>query len=114
MSETTVSFQDFLKVDIRSGTVIRAELFPEARKPAYKLWIDFGKDVGVRTASAQLTKIYDAARLQGQQVLAVVNFPPRQIANFVSHVLVLGIPDHEGNVVLLEPERRVPNGSRVF
>ncbi len=109
-----ISFQDFLKVEIRSGTVVRAETFLEAKKPAYKLWIDFGSEIGLKTASAQLTRIYDATQLQGRQILAVVNFPPKQVANFLSQVLVLGIPEENGDVVLLEPERPVPNGARVF
>ncbi len=109
-----ISFQDFLKVDIRSGTVVRAELFPEAKKPAYRLWVDFGNEIGVKTASAQLTRIYEPDQLQGRQILAVVNFPEKQVANFLSQVLVLGIPNENGDVVLLEPERQVPNGARVF
>ncbi len=114
MPSMIISFQDFLKVDIRSGTVVRAEPFPEAKKPSHKLWIDFGNEIGVKTASAQLTRLYDPAQLQGRQVLAVVNFPAKQVANFLSQVLVLGIPNENGDVVLLEPERRVPNGARVF
>ncbi len=114
MPSTMISFQNFLKVDIRSGTVVRAEPFPEAKKPSHKLWIDFGSEIGVKTASAQLTRLYDPSQLQGRQVLAVVNFPAKQVANFLSQVLVLGIPNENGDVVLLEPERRVPNGARVF
>ena len=114
MNPNTISFQDFLKVDIRSGTIVRVEQFPEARRPAYKLWIDFGQGIGVKTASAQLTKLYRPEHLQGRQVLAVVNFSPKQVAKFLSKVLVLGVPDEEGDVVLLTPERRVRDGSRVF
>ena len=110
----TISFQDFLKVDIRSGTMVKVEEFPEARRPTYKLWIDCGQGIGVETASAQLTKLYRPEKLQGRQVLAVVNFSPKQVAKFLSEVLVLGVPDEEGDVVLLTPEHRVPDGSRVF
>ncbi len=113
-SSGTLSFQDFQNVDIRSGTIIHAEQFPKARKPAYKLRVDFGHELGVRTSSAQLTKLYDPSQLQGRQILAVVNFPPRQIGNFLSQVLVLGVPDANGDVVLIGPEKAVPNGSRVF
>jgi len=91
----TISFQDFLKVDIRSGTIVKVEQFPEATKPAYKLWIDFGKGIGVKTASAQLAKLDTPEQLQGRQVLAVVNFPPKQIVKFLSEVLVLGVPDEK-------------------
>ena len=114
MSPSSVSFQDFLKVDIRSGTIVKVEQFPEAMRPAYKLWIDFGKELGVKTASAQLTKLYRSDQLQNRQVLAVVNFPRKQVADFRSEVLVLGVPDESGDVVLLQAERRVPDGSRVF
>ena len=114
MSPNPVSFQEFLKVDIRSGTVVKVEQFPGARRPAYKLWIDFGKELGVKAASAQLTKLYTSDQLQSRQILAVVNFQPRQVANFLSEVLVLGISNQTGDVVLLQTERRVPDGSRVF
>jgi len=110
----TISFDDFAKVDIRTGTVVRAELFPEARKPAVKLWIDFGPEVGERKSSAQITRHYDPASLIGRQVVAVTNFPPRQIGKFMSEVLVLGLPDPEGEVVLLRPDRVVPNGGKVY
>jgi tRNA-binding protein len=108
-----ISFEDFLKVDIRSGTIVRAEAFQKARKPAYKLWIDFGP-LGVKASSAQLTGLYKPEELAKRRVLAVVNFPRKQIADFVSEVLVLGLPDDVGNVVLVHPERPVPNGSRLF
>ena len=107
-----ITFPDFEKVEIRVGRVLRAEVFEKARKPAYKLWIDFGNE-DVRKSSAQLTGLYKAEELVGKQVLAVTNFPPRQIADFMSEVLVLGLPDAEGNVVLLQPEREVPLGGKV-
>lgn len=109
-----ISFQDFSKVDIRAGTVERVEMFPEARRPAYKLWINFGPELSVKTASAQLTSHYSNEQLLGKQILAVVNFAPKQVANFVSEVLVLGLPDSNGDVVLVQPERPVPNGARLF
>jgi len=111
---TDLAFDDFLKVDIRTGTIVRAEPFPEARTPAIKMWIDFGPDLGERKTSAQITKHYTPETLQGRQVLAVVNFPPRQIGKFMSQVLVLGIPDADGEVVLLKPDKTVPNGGRMF
>ena len=89
-------------------------MFPEARKPAYKLWVDFGPDLGLKTASAQLTGLYTPEQLIGKQVVAVVNFPPKHVANFASEILVLGVPDERGQVVLLQPERQVPNGAAVF
>lgn len=109
-----VSFRDFLKVEIRSGTIVRAERFPGARKPAYKLWVDLGPELKVKTASAQLTKHYSPEQLLRKQVVAVVNFSPKQVANFVSEVLVLGLPDQNGDVVLVQPDRRVPDGVRLF
>lgn len=112
--EPTLSFDDFLKVDIRVGTVSRAEPYPEARVPAIKLWIDFGPEIGERKTSAQITKHYSAEEMPGRQVLAVVNFPPKQIGKFMSECLVLGIPDDEGDVVLLSPQQYVPNGGRVY
>ena len=108
-----ISFDDFLKVDIRVGRVTRAEPFPEARKPALKLWIDFGPELGERRSSAQITVHYDPATLVGRQVLAVVNFPPRQIGPFRSEVLTLGLADAAGAVVLVGPDREVPLGARL-
>ncbi|HEV7455151.1 MAG TPA: tRNA-binding protein [Roseococcus sp.] len=112
MSET-IGFDNFLKVDIRVGTIVDAQPFPEARKPAIKLWVDFGNGIGVRKSSAQITAHYSPDRLIGRQVLAVVNFPPRQIGPFLSEVLVLGVPDENGAVVLLRPDLTVPNGGRM-
>jgi len=111
MSE--IDFDDFLKVDIRTGTVTRAEPYPEARKPAIKLWVDFGGDLGVKKSSAQITAHYDPEGLIGKQVIAVVNFPPRQIGKFMSEILVLGLPDADGEIVLLTPDQKVPNGGRM-
>lgn len=108
-----ISFDDFLKVDVRVGTVVRAEPYPEARKPAIKVWVDFGEDLGERKTSAQITEHYDPDSLIGKQVLAVVNFPPRQIGKFMSEVLLLGLPDDEGNVVLVGADKPVPNGGRL-
>jgi tRNA-binding protein len=109
-----ISFDDFLKGDIRVGTIVAVDLFPEARKPAFKLRIDFGAEMGVKKSSAQVTKYYTPETLLGRQVAAVVNFPPRQIGPFMSEVLTLGFPDYEGDVVLVAVERPVPNGGRMY
>ena len=116
MSETSapIDFSDFLKIDIRVGTVVRAEPFPEARRPAYKLWVDFGEAIGVKKTSAQLTVHYRIDDLVGRQVAAVTNFPAKQIGPVMSEILVLGFPDGDGEVVLIGPERTVPNGGRLY
>ena len=110
----TITYDDFAKVDIRVGIITRAEPFPQARKPAYKLWLDFGPEIGEKRSSAQITKHYALEDLIGRQVMAVVNFPPRQIGPVMSEVLVLGVPDAEGEVVLLTPGQAVPLGGRMF
>ncbi|MFN3447056.1 MAG: tRNA-binding protein [Roseococcus sp.] len=109
----TIAWADFERVDIRVGTVVDARPFPEARKPAIRLWVDFGAGIGVRKSSAQIAVHYSPDRLIGRQVLAVVNFPPRQIGPFLSEVLVLGLPDENGAVVLIRPDFPVPNGGRM-
>ncbi len=114
MTAAQISFDDFLRVDIRVGTVVAVDEFPEARKPAYKLRLDFGPEIGERKSSAQLTKHYAPDSLVGQQVAAVVNFPPRQIGKFMSEVLVLGFPDADDEVVLIGPSLPVPDGGRMF
>ena len=111
---TEASFEDFLKLDIRCGTIVAATPFPEARKPAYKLEIDFGAPLGTRKSSAQITTHYQLDELIGKKVMAVVNFPPRQIGKVMSEVLVLGVPDSDGEVVLIGPDTDVPVGGRVF
>lgn len=108
-----ITFDEFLKVDIRVGTVVRAEPYPEARQPAIKLWVDFGPEIGERRTSAQITRHYDPDSIVGKQVVAVTNFPPKQIGKFMSEILVLGVPDEDGEVVLLAPDRKVPNGGRM-
>ncbi|MFE3836250.1 tRNA-binding protein [Pseudogemmobacter sonorensis] len=108
------SYDDFLKIDIRLGRIVKAEPFPEARKPAYKLWVDFGEEIGVRRSSAQITAHYRLEDLPGRQVLAVVNMPPRQIGPVKSEVLVLGLPDAAGEVVLIRPDLDLPLGGRMF
>ena len=110
----TIAFDDFLKVDIRVGQVVQAEPFPEARKPAIKLWVDYGPEIGVKKSSAQITVHYAPEDLVGRRVMGVVNFPPRQIGPFRSEALVLGVPDDAGEVVLLVPDKDVPIGGRMF
>jgi len=110
----TIDFADFLKIDIRVGRIVQAEPFPEARRPAIKLWVDFGAELGVKKTSAQLTVHYTPEGLVGRQVAAVVNFPPKQIGKFMSEILVLGFPDAQGAVVLIGPEREVPLGGRLY
>ncbi len=109
-----ISFADFMAVDIRVGTILTAEPYPEARNPAYKLTIDFGPDIGIKKSAAQITLHYALTDLPGRQVAAVVNFPPRQIGKFMSEVLTLGFPDANGAVVLVQPQQPVPNGGRLF
>ena len=109
-----IGFDDFLKVDVRVGVIVEAEPYPEARKPAIKLRIDFGPDIGVKKSSAQITRHYTPEALVGRRVLAVVNFPPRQIGKFMSEVLTLGVPDADGEVVLIAPDQDVPIGGRLF
>ena len=109
-----ITYDDFAAVDIRVGVITRAEPFPEARKPAYKLWVDFGGDLGEKRSSAQITRHYTPDTLVGRQVMAVVNFPPRQIGRVLSEVLVLGVPDADGEVILLSPDQPAPVGGRMF
>lgn len=113
-SECETDFETFLKVDIRTGTILEAEEFPQARKPAYKLKIDFGPEIGMKKSSAQITELYDPASLVGKQVAAVVNFPKRQIGPFMSEVLTLGFNNEEGQVTLFSPDSDVPNGARLI
>ena len=109
-----ISYDDFTKVDVRVGTIVDAQPYPEARQPAIKLWVDLGEELGVRKSSAQITVNYDPGHLVGKQVAAVVNFPPRQIGKFMSEVLVLGFPDEDGGVVMIQPTQAVPNGGRLY
>lgn len=110
----TITFEDFEKVDIRVGRIIEVEAFPEARKPAFKLKVDFGEELGIKKSSAQITQNYQPEQLIGKQVIAVVNFPPRQIGKFMSEILVLGLPDAEGNVTLVSPDKNVPLGKKLY
>lgn len=112
--EPTIGFDDWLKADVRIGTIVEAMAFPEARKPSYKLVIDFGPAIGQRKSGAQVASRYQLEELVGLQVIAVVNFPPRQIGKFMSEVLTLGVPDADGEVILLHPSQPVPNGGRLF
>lgn len=114
MATDQIEFSDFMKVDIRVGVITAAEPYPEARKPAIKLQVDLGPEIGVKKSSAQITRHYTPEELVGRQVMAVVNFPPRQIGKFMSEVLVLGAPDEDGEVVLLRPDQDVPPGGRMF
>lgn len=109
-----LTFDEFLKVDIRVGVVVRAEQYPEARKPAIKLWVDFGDELGEKKSSAQITKHYTPESVLGKKVMAVVNFPARQIGKFMSEILVLGVPDDAGEVVLLTPDKDVPIGGKMY
>ena len=109
-----IEFGDFAKVDIRVGTIVRAEPYPEARKPAIKVWVDLGPEIGERKTSAQLTRHYTPESLPGRQVAAVINFPPKQIGKFMSEILVLGFPDAKGEVVLVAPDQSIPNGGRLY
>ena len=114
ISSPAIGYADFAKVDIRVGTIVKAEPFPQARKPAFKLAIDFGEAIGIKKSSAQITVNHKLEELVGRQVLAVVNFPPRQIGPFMSEVLTLGLPDASGEVMLIGPDQQVPNGARMF
>ena len=109
-----ISWEDFNKIDLRAGTIVKSEVFEGVKKPAYKLWIDFGPNWGIKKSSAQVTLLYNPEELIGRQVICVTNFPPKQIANFISEVLVTGFPDEEGRVVLSSIDKKVPNGSKLF
>ena len=113
MSQATIDFEEFARVDLRAGTVVRAEEFPEARKPAYRIWVDFG-DLGVKQTSAQVTDLYRPQELVGKRVVGVVNLPPKRIAGFESQFLLTGFDSAGGGVVLAQPEREVPNGSKLY
>lgn len=110
----TITFDDFLKVDIRVGTIVEAQEFPEAKKPAFKLWVDFGPELGIKKTSAQITVNYKLTELAGRQVAGVMNFPPRQIGKYMSEFLVLGFPDETGEVTLVTPTKNIPNGGRLY
>ena len=110
----TISFEDFARVEIRVGTITDAHPYPEARRPTYKLWVDFGGELGVKKTSAQITTHYALGELVGRQVAAVVNFPPKQIGKFMSEILVLGFPDAAGEVVMIGPDKPVPNGGKLY
>ena len=110
----TISFDDFLKIDVRVGTIVDVQEFPQAHKPAFKLWVDLGAEFGTRKTSAQITKHYTPDELIGRQVAAVVNFPPKQVGKFMSEILVLGFPDADGEVVLIGIDHAVPNGGRLY
>ena len=112
--EGRITFGDFMKVEIRVGTIVRAEPYPGARRPAFKLWVDFGEALGVKRTSAQITKHYALEDVVGRQVAAVVNFPPKQIGRFMSEILVLGFPDKDGEVVMIRPDQAVPDGGRLY
>ena len=113
-AEEPITFDEFLKVDVRVGTIVRAEDYPDARRPAFKIWVDFGAAIGVKKTSAQITRHYRLDDLVGRQVAAVVNFPPKQIGKFLSEILVLGFPDAAGEVVMIAPDRPVPDGGRLY
>ncbi len=112
--EDRITFGDFMKVEIRVGTIVCAEPYPEARQPAFKLWVDFGEALGVKKTSAQITRHYTLEDVVGRQVAAVVNFPPKQIGRFMSEILVLGFPDKDGEVVMIRPDQAVPDGGRLY